>query len=472
MPTFTIYATRNSSATMRSRDTASYSNARDGLDTGGNSSNTGTGGFNMYVGQADNSGSTGWSYDTTGLIFDTSSVSGTVTAATLEIYAVSTVGTPDWDIEARVHDFGGSVAAWPTDFVDADNLAAKTLVATLTKSAVTASAYNTFTDVALAANIIVGGSTELILASSRSRTATAPGAGLTERVNFTSPLSPMGANGPRLVITTAAVPEGALTKTLDAATLSSAGALAISGLLSITTNDATLSAAANLIGVGEGLVNAALADATLSSTIGIETFGYATVTAADATLSSVGALATTGSFTVTLEGATLSAVGAKENSGVLSVTLADATLVTSTLAGITGSVSVTLENATLSALQSGPAWPVVYRFPQRPISGTWRRVHGDDTLRSSEEVGARRYLGRDGGDYADVAFEILLNGNLQIKEMDRFFAVDCAYGSRRFFWPHPETGVVMPWTWAVPPNHRFIAGSVVRCECQLRMEAK
>lgn len=470
MATHTIYATRNVSATMRSRDTASYANARDGLDTGGNSSTTGVSGFNMYVGQSDNSGSTGWSYDATGLIFDTSSVIGTVVSATLEIYVVSSTGTPDWDIEARVHDFGGGVT-WPGDFVDADDLAGKALLAKLTKSAITAAAYNAFADVALAANIVTGGSTEIILASSRSRTATAMAAGDSERINFTSPTSPLGANGPRLIIETAAAPEGVLTKTLDNATLSSAGTLSIGGSLSATLDDATLSAAGNVIGVGEGVLNAALADATLSAAIAIETFGYATVVLADAALTSAGALSLSGSVTTTLEDAALSAVGVRSNTGVLSVTLENASLVTSTLAGITGAVSVTLENAVLSASQSGPFWPVVYGFPQLPLDGTWRRMPADDALRSESETGARQYRGRDGGDYEEVEFAVLLNGMSQVGEMDRFFGDDCGNGSRRFFWAHPETGDIVAWTWATPPLQRHVAGRVFRYECQLRMEA-
>lgn len=470
MASYTIYATRNSSATMRSRDTASYSNARDGLDTGGNSGLTGTSGFNMYVGQADNSGSTGWSYDATGLIFDTSSVSGTVTSATLEIYAVSTVGTPDWDIEARVHNFGGAVT-WPGDFVDADNLAAKTLLATLTKSAVTASAYNAFTDVALAANIVTGGSTEIILASSRSRNADTPGAGLTERINFTSPTSPLGANGPRLIIETAAVPEGSLSQSIGNITVSSAAALAIAGIADASIGEITLASTGEVIGLGQGSLNKSIGDITLSGVVQIETFGYVETGIGNITLSSAGALAISGTATNSIGEITLSSGGAPANTGVLSTSIGAITLSTSTAAGIAGALAVSIGEFSLSALQSGPAWPVVYGFPQSPLDGTWRRNPADDTLRSDGKTGARQYRGRDGGNYADVEFAVMLNGTAQIGEMDRFYRDDCGNGSRRFYWTHPETGVSVPWTWASPPVHRHIAGAVMRVECQLRMEA-
>lgn len=470
MATFTIYATRNSSATMRSRDTSSYSNARDGLDTGGNSGITGTNGFGMYVGQSDNSGTTGWSYDTTGLIFDTSGVSGTITSATLEIYVTSSTGTPSWDIEARVHSFGGAVT-WPGDFVDADDLAAKTLVATLTKSAITSSAYNTFVDVALAANINAGGSTELILASSRSRTATEMAAGESERITFTSPLSPLGANGPRLIIETAAVPEGVLSKTIDAFTLASAATLPISGDVGATIADFTLVSTGEVIGVGQGSLNQSFANFTLSAAVQAETFAYFENAIAPFTLASAGAVAKTGDLAATIPAFTLSGEGAGAKVGVLDTSIGTFTLATSTAAGITGALTASIGTFSLSALQSGPAWPVAYSFPQYPLDGTWRRTLGDDTLRFDRKVGARNYREQDGGDYEEVEFAVMLRNDAQRIEMDRFYRDDCGNGSKPFYWPHPETGTVMAWTWTSPPALRHVAERVFRADVQLRLEA-
>lgn len=139
--------------------------------------------------------------------FDTSGLTGTVTAATLSLWCSSTGSL--FTAEARVFDWGATLDTG--DWVPGDSLAALTLVATLPQ-AFTAGAYNDFTEVALAANINQAGFTRLLINSDRQRLGNAP-SGTDESAGFTEAGNAGTVNDPKLTVTTVVIPTATLSGT-------------------------------------------------------------------------------------------------------------------------------------------------------------------------------------------------------------------------------------------------------------------
>ncbi len=127
--------------------------------------------------------------------------------------------------------------------------------------------------------------------------------------------------------TLGATASGSLTATLAAATVSSAAKLAIVATSTTTLAAATVSSTATL--ANTGALTATLASATLAATgaTGAFAVGALTATLADATASSTATLALAGATTATLEAATLTSAAALANTGALTATLASATVV-------------------------------------------------------------------------------------------------------------------------------------------------
>lgn len=142
---------------------------------------------------------------------------------------------------------------------------------------------------------------------------------------------------------------GSLAVTLDSASVSSAGSLAIAGALSSTLEGATLSSAGSVAITGSSAVT--LADSTLSAAGAVAITGSSAITLGDATLSAAGALALTGSAAVTLDSATLAAEGVLTSgpTGALAVTLADATVAATGTLALAGTASITLAGSTLAS---------------------------------------------------------------------------------------------------------------------------
>jgi hypothetical protein len=108
--------------------------------------------------------------------FDTSTIAGTISAATLALDLNSDSSAVDFIVEARLHDWGTAVDL--TDWVAGSQLSTKTLLATLDTSTLggTGAYYDFTSDSAFPANINQSGFTRLVLASSNQRLASAPGA--------------------------------------------------------------------------------------------------------------------------------------------------------------------------------------------------------------------------------------------------------------------------------------------------------
>lgn len=135
--------------------------------------------------------------------FDTSSIpsGATIVSATLEGYVVSTNITSSGAgvVRARVYDWSTSVTT--ADWIAGASVSGQTLVAhTVAMSSLTGSAYNTFVDDALAANINKGGVTRFILTSDRFEAGTVP-TGAPNGSEYASFSSADGANPPKLTVT-------------------------------------------------------------------------------------------------------------------------------------------------------------------------------------------------------------------------------------------------------------------------------
>lgn len=399
------------------------------------------------------------------LEFDTSTITGTITSVVLKVYVNSFVADNAFTLQARLYDFSTSLTT--ADWVPGADTSGDTLLATLASGSLSTSAYNSFTDVAFPANINTSGKTRFYVTTDNFVAGTPPGGNNEE---FCWWLSATESNPPQLVITTSD-PTGVVTSTLAAVTSSATGTLEIAGAATPALADLTLSSTANLTGTAEGVLNTSLAALTVSSTVAIETFGYSEVTLGDVTLSTVALVDLEGELTATLGALTSESVIARNFEGALTATLGALTLGSVNIAGVTGSVAATLGALTLQAVESGPPWPVQYDFPQSPLDGTWRRERGDDTLRSDRTVGARQYRARNGGNYADVTFAIMLKSKTALDLLDRFYRDDCKNGATPFYWIDPETGDNMAWLWAAPPQIRHVARETYRVDCALLKEA-
>jgi hypothetical protein len=124
----------------------------------------------------------------------------------------------------------------------------------------------------------------------------------------------------------------------------------INGTLSVTLDDATLSAAGSV--AIAGALSATLDDATLAATGALGINGALSVTLDDATMVATGTQSVTpivGTLAVTLDDATLNAAGSVAITGIVNATLDDAVLSASGSVAIRGAVSATLDDATLMA---------------------------------------------------------------------------------------------------------------------------
>lgn len=462
MATYTFYATANSGTGSSWNTGANYAYARQG-----NTANKGcvasTG--SLTIGQL-RANTYLYQCMETFIEFDTSSLAGkSISSVQLQLYPTALQNGAAFTAEARLNDYGTTIEA--ADWVAGSDLASKTLLATLASSAAGINAYRTFTDVAFVANINKTGKTRIVLASSEQRLNSAPANNVNEYVTIDGGDS---GNPPKLIVVTNET-TGQLTATLADATLSATAELAIAANFTATLADAILTAAGALSSTGAGSAVIQLADDTMSIVLATETHGYLDITLEDATLTTVALVELTANLSVTLADATLDAQGNRPITGDLTVTLADATIVSSTLNGITGSFTTTLRDAVISAAETTPMWPTVYDFPQSPLDGTWTPTLGDDTVRSDREVGARQARSRNGGNYSEVSFSIMLVSRVQRVELDRFFESDCQHGTRAFIFEDPETGSLVKWTWAQPPLFEDAGNDNFVVQCVLRKEA-
>ncbi|MEY5097601.1 MAG: hypothetical protein RJA36_320 [Pseudomonadota bacterium] len=457
MPVYTINASTNFGY-VRSQ-ASNYANAR-----GTSGTKTAFSSTAQIIGQQLITG-TNYLYESF-LEFDTSGVTGTITSVELKVYLGNVVADNPFVAQARLYDFSTSVTT--ADWVPGADVAGDTLLATLASGAMSIGAYNSFTNVAFPANINPSGSTRFYVTTDLFAAGTAPGTNEEEIAWWQSPSQ---ANPPQLVITTSGSISGSMSKSLSNATVSAAATLAIAGALALTAADATVTGAANLSGVADGVLSQTLADATAAGTIDVETFGYLDVTLDDATVYTEVLVDIDGEAAVTLDDAVAAGVVAWDFTGSASITLDDAVVGATTASGITGSLSATLDDATVQAGQFGPLWPAAYDFPQSPLDGTYKPTPGDDTLRTDSEVGARQYRARSGGNYADVTFALMLKSNVAKDMLDRFYRDDCANGATPFYWTDPETEAIKAWLWAAPPQIQYVAPQVWRVECALLREA-
>lgn len=130
--------------------------------------------------------------------FDTSSVSGTVTSATLDLFIYNDLSATDFTIEARASDWASAVTT--ADYIVGGDISPSTLRATLSTSGITVGQYNSFTsESGFPASI--GSSVKLLLCSDKNRLGTAPTA--QDAVVFrTGDMTPQATYAPRLTITT------------------------------------------------------------------------------------------------------------------------------------------------------------------------------------------------------------------------------------------------------------------------------
>ena len=165
MPTVVIYA-----------EPATYTDTSDGHDIGSSDATyaTARAGSNLTLSPTIPAGNNVGQTTVTGVYyvnqnfeqFDTSYIGSgsTVSAVVYEASCNWDVSTTDFVIEGRIHDFGALPVA-TDDWVAGADLSSKTLVVTLATSGITVNDYNTYTDVALPANINKTGYTRLLFCS-------------------------------------------------------------------------------------------------------------------------------------------------------------------------------------------------------------------------------------------------------------------------------------------------------------------
>lgn len=192
MATYTIYGV-TTDGDVYADSSFSYATARAKYPA--TALTNGTSGTWMAVGQ---DYSVGIYYCYQGFIgFDTSSVSGTVSSVTLDMYVRNDVSTTDFTIEARAANWNGSVTT--ADYIVGADISSYALRASLATSGLSAG-YNSFTsDSSFPAAI--GGTIYLTLMSDRQRTNNAPTGA--EYVNLHSgDMTPQATYAPRLTVTT------------------------------------------------------------------------------------------------------------------------------------------------------------------------------------------------------------------------------------------------------------------------------
>ena len=398
------------------------------------------------------------------LEFDTSTITGTISSVVLKVYITDIYADNSFTCQARLYDYGTSLTT--ADWVPGADVSGDTLLATLASGSMSANGYNSFANVAFPANINTSGKTRIYLATDNFASATSPGTNEKEVFVFQSPT---GTNVPQLVITTSDQ-QGALTATIAAITLSAAIGIETFGALGVEIGTIGLAATGEGAAAQSGVLNQSIGDITLASTVAIETFGYLESSIGEITLSTAAALPVDGDLTASIGDITLASIVARDATGTLSMSIGNILLSTSTSAGIDGALTASIGEIILNASQAATVWPTVYAFPQSPLTGTWRRTPGSDTLRSDREVGARQYRARQSNNYSDAVFAIMLTTAAQRAELHRFFEEDCASGAKPFTWADPETGDVVKWTWAEPPLLMHQAIENYRVECAVRRE--
>jgi hypothetical protein len=391
--------------------------------------------------------------------FDTSSVVGTITSAQLEIHVTSKTGS-SFVLEARVHDWGASLV--PADWVAGADLSSKTLVADVTTSGLTDSAYNTLDDVDLAANINQSGTTYLLFCSKNQVDSTAPIGN--EYITLTA------ASRPKLVIETLSTAEGDLDSTIAAFTVSSTSTLEIKGDTNADIGEVTVVSETLLIGTGEGAVGSTIEDVTILIEVDTTTNGYFDNTISNFTTTATATMPRTADLSVQISNFTLSTGGSGSISGTVTATIAAFGLAATTEASANIVMSQSIGSFHLAAQQSGAPWPSQFDFPSAPLDGTWVWRRGEDTLRTDNEAGARLYRARNGGNRADVTFSLMLPNKGALDALDLFYKTHCSNGSRVFYWDAPDFGY-SGWLWAQPPAITHVAKNIYRVDCALMKEA-
>lgn len=207
MATYTLTGTLG--GRIYSTGTLTYADARSGA-SGLSSDDAGNSG--LTVGQLYFFGLGGYSCYEAFVQFDTSSVLGTPSSATLSLYCRVNNGTvAPFTVYARAHDWGTSLTT--ADWVAGASLSAKSLRASsAVNTSISAGAYHDFTsDGSFVSN--VANPVRLILSSSLMEANTAPSSAVSgvdnsaydQRVFFDTPT---GANPPKLTIVTDYVLKG------------------------------------------------------------------------------------------------------------------------------------------------------------------------------------------------------------------------------------------------------------------------
>lgn len=160
----TIYATAGESNSVQCLS-ATYANAHDGTGTLSLTSD-------YRAGQTLSTNYYCWECL---LTFDLSSVpsGASITSATLSLKPFGDYTTTEFIMRVRTYDFGASVGT--ADYVSGDDLSSTgTLVATYDTTSGWSGGYKTFTDVALAANLVPATKNRFIVYSSRHEAETQP----------------------------------------------------------------------------------------------------------------------------------------------------------------------------------------------------------------------------------------------------------------------------------------------------------
>jgi hypothetical protein len=151
-------------------DTSTYLGARSGTGVASGGGSVG------YV-SADFGGKDGiiFNFFQAFLEFDTSSIVGTITSATLRVHVTSDVSTVDFTIQARLYDYGASLTTG--DWLAGASIGASTLLASRSSAGVSDAALNDLTESGtnLQTNINRSGMTRIVLVTDQQSSASDPG---------------------------------------------------------------------------------------------------------------------------------------------------------------------------------------------------------------------------------------------------------------------------------------------------------
>lgn len=148
---------------------------------------------------------------------------------------------------------------------------------------------------------------------------------------------------------------GVASITLDGATTTAAGAVALTGEATITLDGATLAAAGAVAIDGEAVITLDGVTLTAEGALGVSGLtGQASITLDNATLSAAGVLTISGQASITLDDASLSAAGEVDLSGIAAIALDGVSLTSAGALALTGQASITLDGVTLAAVGGEP----------------------------------------------------------------------------------------------------------------------